>query len=529
VAAFRCAAGKAAMRLSKKIMLAVTSVIVLANVVVLGLVGWRYEVELRENLTESARSYYKLIVIVRSWVAANEGVYVRQRDGVEPNPYLPSPVLQTAAGEHLVWRNPAMVTRELSELSRSMGGRVQFQVTSLDPVNPSNAPDEFERQALRRLNGRRSAAEYPEFVQFETVEGARSFRYFAPLYTEGSCMNCHSSQGYQVGDVRGGVSIIIPVDQFTAATMDNFVLTLVGALFTSALISLVIMMLLDRSVIRPLRRLEDAAQEIGRGNYQTEILTDSADEIGDVGRAMARMQQAIRRHVRKLVQTEKMSALGRMSAGIAHEIRNPLFAIRNDLDYLQRHYAMDPKQREVYDSMQEGVERISGIVSAVLGYARPHRPEYGSHRLDDVLRGCLALIGKPLEKEGMQVVTDCDPGLPPLEMDRHRMEQVFVNLMTNAMQARRQGGGTIRITTRRNADHAEIRVADDGVGIAAADLPRIFEPFYTRSKGGTGLGLSIVRRIIDQHQGSIEVESEPGAGTTFILSMPLQQRQLEPA
>jgi two-component system, NtrC family, sensor kinase len=516
------------MRLSRKITLAVSAIIVLANLALVSLIGWRYEVELRDTMTESARSYYKLIVVVRSWVADNEGIYLRERPGVEPNPYLPDPLLTTSHGEHLVWRNPAMVTRELSELSRSLGGRVQFHLASLDPVNPTNAPDPFEREALEVIvkDVHTRGPVMREFTQFEYVDGVRHFRYFAPLYTEGSCISCHGAQGYDVGDVRGGISIRIPTDQFAVATRDNLLFTLFGGLFTSGVVSALLLGLIQHSVVQPLRRLENAAREIGNGNFTTEILTGSEDEIGDVGQALAKMQRALRGHLNGLVQTEKMSALGRLSAGIAHEIRNPLFAVRNDLDYLRRNYSHDDEQREVYASMEAGMERISGIVSAVIGYARPHQPQFGMHGLDEVLRNTMALLGKQMEKERFTVTVEVDD-VPELEIDLHKLEQVFVNLLTNAMRARSGATGTIRITARQVEEQVEIRVVDDGIGIDPADLRSIFDPFFTRSGDGTGLGLTIVRKIVHQHHGVVEVQSQPGVGTTFTLWLPVRQPQLE--
>jgi two-component system, NtrC family, sensor kinase len=247
------------------------------------------------------------------------------------------------------------------------------------------------------------------------------------LYTEGSCISCHGEQGYDVGDVRGGISIRIPTDQFAVAPRDNLFFTLFGGLFTSGLISMLLLGMIQHSVVRPLRRLENAAREIGSGNYNTEILTGAEDEIGDVGHAMAKMQRAIRGHLNGLVQAEKMSALGRLSAGIAHEIRNPLFAVRNDLDFLQRNFSDDEQQREVYASMEAGVQRISGIVSAVLGYARPHQPQFGIPRIDEVLGNAMALLGKQMQGERVRVSIEIEPDVPENEIDLHKLEQVFVN------------------------------------------------------------------------------------------------------
>jgi two-component system, NtrC family, sensor kinase len=519
------------MRLSTKIILGASVIIVLVNLAVLPLIGWRYEAQLREGLTETARSYYKLIVIVRGWVSDHQGVFVQPLPGVEPNPYLATPVLTTIAGDTLVWRNPALVTRELSELSRAMGNRVQFRVTSLDPVNPGNAPDGFEERALQAIASghRRGLTRFGEVTGFEQIEGARQFRYFAPLYARESCASCHDPGGYEVGDVRGGISIIMPADHLAAATTQSYLYALLLALLASGAVSLSILLLVRRLVITPLRRLEDAADEIGRGNYETALLDHPDDEVGDVGRAMAKMQDAIRRSVSRQVETEKMSALGHLSAGIAHEIRNPLFAIRNDLDYLQRLYSGDEQQGEVYRDMAEGLHRIGRTVSAVLEYARPHPPEHGSHTFEAVLGRCMTLLRKQLETERIRVTVELDPDLPPVEMDPHQMEQVFVNLLTNAMRARDAGSGRIRITGRRVNGAVEVRVDDDGRGIEGSDLRRIFDPFFTRSPDGTGLGLTIVRRIIEQHHGSVVVESEPGQGSTFILRLPVRQPGLQPA
>lgn len=511
-------------------MLGASVIIIVVNVAVFQLVGWQYKTQLRESLTDSARSFYKLIVVVRAWAASHQGIYVPYREGMEVNPYLPAPSLLTMKGDTMVWRNPAMITRELSELSTTMGKNVRFHVTSLSPVNPGNRPDAFERQALLTLQrgDRARLSPFGEFTRFEQIEGRPHFRYFAPLYTEESCLSCHGAHGYQVGDVRGGISIVIPTDSYEAALHRTYGMTLAGGLLASLAISGLIYVLISRTVIRPLRGLETAAAAIGQGNYDSDIPIDTGDEIGDVGRAMAEMQQAIRTSISTQVEAEKMFALGQLSAGIAHEIRNPLFAIRNDLDYLKRTFDSGPAQREIYDEMEAGLSRISRTVNAVLDFARPHKPEYGRFAVREVLDRTMALLGKQLEKEAIAVTVDIADDVPAVEMDIHKMEQVCINLLTNAMQAIDGRPGHIDISVRRGEEAVTLDVRDNGRGIRAVDLPRIFDPFFTRSPNGTGLGLTIVRRVVDQHHGTVRVRSTEGAGTVFSIALPIRQSNEAP-
>lgn len=517
------------MRLMTKIMIGVILVIIIANMTVFYFIGRRYDHLLMERLAESARSFYKQIVVTRAWVAHYDGVFMKYHPGMEINKYLKTPIVVTTEGDTLVKRNPALVTRELSTLGEHMGG-FRFHLTSLQPINPDNAPNDFEREALLALHKRddRVLSTYGEFTKLEQNGKNSYFRYFAPLYTEESCLSCHSDQGYKVGDVRGGISIIVPAQKVVEAKKRNFVLMVLGGLGASAAIVLLILYFLRRTVILPLRELEMATEKIAEGNYVTEISVHSSDEIGDLRKAFMRMQQAIQDSLNRQIITEKMVALGQLSAGIAHEIRNPLFAIRNNLDYLKRHYAGDTDRAEVYQEMEDGVNRISKTVQAILDYSKPHPPEFSRHHIREALDRCMALMGKQLRKENIDIKIDIKPDLPPIDMDIHRMEQVMINLLTNARKALNGNGrrNEISIAVRRKENRICVEVKDSGIGIKSTDLNRIFDPFYTRSAEGTGLGLTIVKRIVQQHNGEIRVKSREGQGTVFVIELPIKQDEV---
>jgi PAS domain S-box-containing protein len=220
--------------------------------------------------------------------------------------------------------------------------------------------------------------------------------------------------------------------------------------------------------------------------------------------------------------SEKLASVGKLAAGVAHEINNPLGGILNCLYNLRKGTLSPSRQEEYVASMEEGLRRVQKIVRQLLDFSQQHNPELALADINQVVNRVLLLTDHLFGPHRVVLETDLSPDLPELMIDRHMMEQVLMNLILNAIQAMRSGG-LLKIRTAVNAGNCLVEVKDTGCGIPISVLPRIFDPFFTtKNEGeGTGLGLSVSLGIVERHGGKISVDSEVGRGTVFTLSIPL--------
>jgi signal transduction histidine kinase len=229
----------------------------------------------------------------------------------------------------------------------------------------------------------------------------------------------------------------------------------------------------------------------------------------------------------KLVQADKLVLLGQITAGVTHEIRNPLAAVNLNLQILKRNFSDDATFSKYIDTALQGVDRISRIIEVTLNFSRQSTPDMKFHNLNNLIPTSLELVSSVLKRKDIKVEVKLDEKLPEVNIDNKQMQQVLINLLTNAADAIKLKG-KIAITTyiekglRKNeGDFIVIAITDNGEGIPPDDLPKIFNPFFTRKPDGTGLGLPITQRIVYQHQGIIDVESIVNKGTTFYVKLPI--------
>lgn len=265
-------------------------------------------------------------------------------------------------------------------------------------------------------------------------------------------------------------------------------------------------------------------------------------EIAERKRAEKKLQMAyteLRETQNELIQAEKLKVIGGLASGVAHEVKNPLAMILLGVDYLKKKIqAGDEKLSTTLKHMEDAIHRADGIVTGLLDFASLSKLDIARENLNSAVENSLRLVKIQLDKHGIRLISDLKEDIPDVKIDRNRVEQVFVNLFMNAINAMREGGGlTVRTYAkeltepgndvgRRRGDLFELgetvviaEIEDNGPGIPKDILDKIFDPFFTtrRSNGGTGLGLSVVRNIIKMHNGKIEIENRKEGGVRITV------------
>ena len=222
----------------------------------------------------------------------------------------------------------------------------------------------------------------------------------------------------------------------------------------------------------------------------------------------------------QLRRADRLSALGELSAGMAHEIRNPLGAIKGAVEILKDDYAPEEAKYEFIRILLKETDRLNCIVQEFLGFARPKQPEYSQADVNESLEAVLTLTAQEARKTGVKVVKRLDPSIGKRSLDAGLLKQAFLNLVLNAIQAM-PAGGSLTVESSLRDGMIVVNVTDTGTGISDENRRKLFSPFFTTKKNGTGLGLAITYRIIENHRGRIDVVSESGKGTTFTVKIPI--------
>jgi two-component system, NtrC family, sensor histidine kinase HydH len=244
-------------------------------------------------------------------------------------------------------------------------------------------------------------------------------------------------------------------------------------------------------------------------------------ELAEAHRTTQRSYEELRAAPTELVKREKLAALGEMAALVAHEIRNPLTAVRGFAQRIQRRVVEDTGLVQACQIIMDEVDRLNKVIVDVLDFARNLEPRFAGHSLNQLVQDVLRLETPTLTERGIAIHCDCNPHLGPVRLDAGQIRQVLLNLIANARQLLTGEGGQITLCTRRpEPGWQALDVTDNGPGIPPEVQGKIFTPFFTTKLRGTGLGLTAAQRILDDHGGRLSFETEVGKGTTFTLWLP---------
>jgi two-component system NtrC family sensor kinase len=520
-------------RLSTRL-LAVVAVLTLTAVAAFTGMEWAMQRQRLRGMTQSAELFSETIKS-STWRAMLED---RRRDAYT--------IMETIGRQHGI-EHVRFLNKEgritFSTVSGETGRLVDKRAEGCDACHSAGEP-------LARVAAPSRARIYPS-------NGHRVLGMVTPVPNDRSCTTsaCHAHKDEQLvlGVLDVGLSLADLDQDIGAIRRSSLVSMAIGVLVLGGFLYL----FAQKHVVRPVAALLDGTRRVSRDELDVEIRTSDQGELGllaasfnDMTRALRRLQADLRHFTEdlelkvkertaeletaheQLVRTEKLSSLGKMSASIAHEINNPLAGIltfaKLMIRTLEHGPADEATRKELIRNLglvQRETERCSSIVRNLLDFARERPLSLKPVNVNQVAMEALSLIANQAAIQNVVMEKDFAQ-VPPVEADYGQLRQAFVNIALNAVEAMPKGGRLDVITrSLRDERQVEIAFADDGPGIPPDVLRKIFDPFFTTKEKGTGLGLSVVYGIVARHHGKVDVDTEPGRGTRFVIHLPFAERQ----
>jgi len=623
--------------------------------------AWLYYQESRSILEiarAEARVAFEKDALYRKWAASQGGIYVPADEKTPPNPdlaHIPERDIVTPSGKVLTLMNPAYMTRQVFELADKEKAMLRGHITSLRPIRRGNAPAPWEARALTALE--HGSKEFSELIY---IDGQRYMRLMYPFITEQACLKCHASQGYKVGDLRGGISVSVPLAAFSgytgilvsgAAAAYGFIWLFGVGMIAAGRRAISQaeqrlreqMLLLEQEVaerqvaqeslqeqavileeeIEERRQAEEAGRlseerfskafqlaplimtitvasdgtfldvnnrftelsgfsreealgwsslELGwisvqtRSMIQSDLLLEGRvsgrvfplttkdgrtltceyfGELIPVGGDQCILSIALdvteqKKLEEQLRHSQKLEAVGQLAGGVAHDFNNILMVILGYGGMLEMEMKRDDPLREKLVQMLAAAEKATQLTHALLAFSRKQVMTPQITNLNDIVQGVQKFLVRIIG-ENVQMKSIFNEAELIVNADRGQIEQVLINLITNARDAMPRGGLLTVETKPVKLDaanckvlgcaapglYALVSVTDTGTGMDEETRKRIFEPFFTTKETGkgTGLGMAIVHGIVNQHNGFIDIDSEPGNGTTFRIYLPIVEKE----
>ncbi len=384
---------------------------------------------------------------------------------------------------------------------------------------------------------------------FRAPGGYRVLGIINPIYNEPDCYNasCHVHPPEQ--KVLGVLDIdvsLLPTDERIVAAEVNLILI---GLATLVSLACLIKFLMNRFLNQPVRQLIEGTHRVAQGDLDFQIPIRSEDELGlfaqsfnqmthDLNRAKTaltewgnRLEHLVDERTRdlreaqeRLVRSEKLASVGKLAAGVAHEINNPLTGVLTFSQLLMEEFPPESSQYQDLKVIHQETLRCRKIVRGLLEFSRQTAPEKRSVDLRVLLEEVLNIVANQESFQNIHLVRAMDDEVPPLMADRDQLKQVFFNIVVNASEAM-SGGGAITIRTEHLPERSQVAIyfEDNGPGISPQNLDKLFDPFFTTKEMGTGLGLAVSYGIIKVHRGNIEIKSKPGEGCQVVVTLPIER------